>query len=85
MARPELLEVSPGWGGGKLNATSISLEPLNPAGLGSLVTNCWQSIRWTLASASGWSSGRGEALFAEETLAMLVDKEADSSSATRPG
>jgi predicted ATPase len=22
MARPELLEVSPGWGGGKLNATS---------------------------------------------------------------
>ena len=29
MARPELLEVSPGWGGGKLNATSISLEPLS--------------------------------------------------------
>ncbi len=28
VARPELLDVRPGWGGGKLNATSILLEPL---------------------------------------------------------
>ena len=28
MARPELLDTRPGWGGGKLNATSILLEPL---------------------------------------------------------
>ena len=28
VARPELLEVRPGWGGGKMNATSILLEPL---------------------------------------------------------
>jgi class 3 adenylate cyclase len=28
IARPELLDVRPGWGGGKLNATSILLEPL---------------------------------------------------------
>jgi class 3 adenylate cyclase/tetratricopeptide (TPR) repeat protein len=28
MARPELLDVRPGWGGGKLNATSVLLEPL---------------------------------------------------------
>ena len=27
-ARPELLEDRPGWGGGKLNATSVLLEPL---------------------------------------------------------
>ena len=39
MARPELLEASPGWGGGKLNATSISLEPLSASDLGSLVAN----------------------------------------------
>jgi class 3 adenylate cyclase len=29
IARPELLDVRPGWGGGKLNATSILLEPLS--------------------------------------------------------
>ena len=29
MARPELLDERPGWGGGKLNATSILLEPLS--------------------------------------------------------
>ena len=31
VARPELLDVRPGWGGGKLNATSILLEPLAEA------------------------------------------------------
>ena len=30
-ARPELLEQRPGWGGGKWNATSILLEPLDSA------------------------------------------------------
>ncbi len=29
MARPELLEVRPGWAGGKLNATTVLLEPLS--------------------------------------------------------
>jgi class 3 adenylate cyclase len=29
IARPELLDVRPGWGGGKLNATSVLLEPLD--------------------------------------------------------
>ena len=28
MARADLLDVRPGWGGGKLNAVSVSLEPL---------------------------------------------------------
>ncbi len=30
LARPELLEKRPGWGGGKLNATTVLLEPLRP-------------------------------------------------------
>jgi class 3 adenylate cyclase len=30
-ARPELLEERPGWGGGKLNATTLLLEPLGSA------------------------------------------------------
>ena len=31
LARPELLDKRPGWGGGKLNATTILLEPLTAA------------------------------------------------------
>jgi class 3 adenylate cyclase len=29
IARPELLDLRPGWGGGKVNATSVLLEPLD--------------------------------------------------------
>ena len=32
LARPELLERRPGWGGGKLNATTVLLEPLDGRG-----------------------------------------------------
>ena len=32
LARPELLELRPGWGGGKLNATTVLLEPLSAVG-----------------------------------------------------
>ena len=34
IARPELLDVRPGWAGGKLNATSVLLEPLPARGGG---------------------------------------------------
>ena len=30
MARPELLDLRTGWAGGKVNATSVLLEPLAP-------------------------------------------------------
>jgi hypothetical protein len=39
MARPELLDARPSWGGGKLNATSINLEPLTADETGTLVAN----------------------------------------------
>ena len=31
LARPELLDIRPGWGGGRVRATSIELEPLGPS------------------------------------------------------
>jgi class 3 adenylate cyclase/tetratricopeptide (TPR) repeat protein len=37
MARPELLERRPAWGGGKLNATTVLLEPLNAEEAGELI------------------------------------------------
>src|SRR5262245_49070763 len=39
IARPELLETRPGWGGDKLKATSIFLEPLSEAECRELITN----------------------------------------------
>ena len=31
LARPELLDIRPGWGGGRVRAAAIELEPLAPA------------------------------------------------------
>ena len=74
MARHELLDVSPGWGGGKLHATTAALEPLSSAEVGHLVENFLaggdldESLRRRVDEAAG-----GNPLFVEETLAMLVD------------
>ena len=39
LARPELLEVRPGWAGGQLNATTALLEPLSDHECGRLIAN----------------------------------------------
>ena len=74
MARPELLEARPGWGGGMLNAASILLEPLGADESRQLVENLL-----SYASPSGEAAARiahaceGNPLFAEELLAVLID------------
>ena len=39
MARPELLDIRPHWAGGKLNATTVLLEPLSESQCMELVSN----------------------------------------------
>jgi class 3 adenylate cyclase/tetratricopeptide (TPR) repeat protein len=74
IARPELLEVRPGWGGGKMNATSILLEPLPADEASTLVDNLLgradirQAARDRILEAA-----EGNPLFVEEMLAMLID------------
>ena len=74
MARPELLELRPAWGGGKLNATAINLEPLSKSECATLVENLLAIdtvdpvVRERVATAA-----EGHPLFAEEMIAMLVD------------
>jgi class 3 adenylate cyclase len=74
MARPELLDERPTWGGGKLNATSISLEPLSDAECGELIANLLgrtalpDEVRAHILAAA-----EGTPLFVEEMLAMLID------------
>ena len=75
MARPELLDDHPGWAGGKLNATSILLEPLNAEECGKLVANLLADdavdpvVRARIAAAA-----EGHPLYAEEITGLLVDE-----------
>jgi class 3 adenylate cyclase/tetratricopeptide (TPR) repeat protein len=75
VARTELLELRPGWGGGKLNATSILLEPLEADECGTLIENLLGDAsldgetRERIAEAS-----EGNPLFVEEMLAMVREQ-----------
>jgi predicted ATPase/class 3 adenylate cyclase len=74
VARPELLELRPGWGGGKVNATSILLEPLDDDDASSLVDNLLG--RADIPSAARdriLEAADGNPLFVEEMLGMLID------------
>jgi len=74
MARPELLELRPGWGGGKQNAAAITLEPLSTEECDALIANLLgaaeidEDTRRRITDAAG-----GTPLFVEEMLAKLID------------
>ena len=76
-ARPELLDRRPGWGGGMLNAVTISLEPLSDEGCAELIANVLDSADLPQGLAARIAaSAEGNPLFVEETLAMLIDDQA---------
>jgi predicted ATPase/class 3 adenylate cyclase len=74
MARPDLLDRRPGWGGGKLNATTIQLQPLEEHESERLIGNLLG--RTGLPEdvlAQIVASAEGNPLFVEEMLSMLID------------
>ncbi len=74
MARADLLDVRPGWGGGKLNAATVSLEPLTEDQARALVANLLGSADLPIELAEGIvERAEGNPLFVEETFAMLID------------
>jgi class 3 adenylate cyclase/tetratricopeptide (TPR) repeat protein len=74
MARPELLDVRSGWGGGKLNAATVSLEPLSAVQAGQLIANLLGSAELPAEVAERIvETAEGNPLFVEETLGMLID------------
>ena len=69
MARPELLDHRPGWGGGKVNATTVLLEALGPDETERLIAslgNVDERLRAQIREAS-----EGNPFFVEEMVAML--------------
>ena len=75
IARPELLDARPQWGGGKLNATTILLEPLGAADATELIANLVDDaeVAKTVQERIG-DTAEGNPLFVEELVAMLVDQ-----------
>ena len=74
MARPELLDTRPSWSGGKLNASTISLESLSDTECEALIGNLLGSEELTGAVRDRISSAaEGNPLFVEEMLSVLVD------------
>jgi predicted ATPase/class 3 adenylate cyclase len=74
IARPELLDKRPAWGGDKLKATSIFLDPLSEAECRELITNLLDRAPLPPGAESRIAgAAEGNPLFAEEFVAMLVD------------
>jgi class 3 adenylate cyclase/tetratricopeptide (TPR) repeat protein len=74
IARPELVEQRPSWGGGKLNSTTILLEPLSESESRQLIANLLDGAPVAAeAEARITSAAEGNPLFTEELVAMLVD------------
>ena len=88
MARPELLEARPGWGRGKLKATTVLLEPLPETDARSLMGHLVGPARLGESTVARiLALAEGNPLFVEEVVAMLIDdgvlssREGDGSSA----
>jgi class 3 adenylate cyclase/tetratricopeptide (TPR) repeat protein len=73
VARPDLLDSRSGWGGGKLNATTILLEPLSESDAEALIDNLLvggelpEALRERITS-----SAEGNPLFVEQMLALIA-------------
>ncbi|MDX6493333.1 MAG: hypothetical protein QOH02_1268, partial [Gaiellaceae bacterium] len=77
-ARPELLDVRPGWSGGKLNATTVLLEPLSGPETDALISELLGSAQ--LADdlrAKIREAAEGNPLYVEEMLAMVQESGGD--------
>ncbi|HEU4759472.1 MAG TPA: tetratricopeptide repeat protein, partial [Dehalococcoidia bacterium] len=76
LARPELLVLRPGWGGGQRNYTSLFLEPLAEADTHALIESLLSSTDVPHEVQEVIGRTGGNPLFIEETLRMLLERRA---------
>jgi class 3 adenylate cyclase/tetratricopeptide (TPR) repeat protein len=76
-ARPELLEERPVWGGGKLNATTMMLEPLGTAECEALLIELSDGLD-PAARARVVTASEGNPLFLEEMSALARQTGSDA-------
>jgi class 3 adenylate cyclase/tetratricopeptide (TPR) repeat protein len=74
-ARPELLDRRPGWGGGKRNASTLSIPPLSQEETAQLLASLLeQALLPAEIQASVLARAEGNPLYAEEYVRMLQDR-----------
>lgn len=74
LARPDFLEGRPGWGGGKVNAASLVLEPLTPDETRELVAKLLDLDSLTDEVRSAViERAEGNPLYIEEFIRLLID------------
>jgi len=89
LARPELLEQRPGWGGGRVRSTAIELEPLSDEESALLVEKLLSQLAGgsgeplTAPSKEVLERAEGNPLFVEETIRMLVESGSGNGAADR--
>jgi DNA-binding SARP family transcriptional activator/tetratricopeptide (TPR) repeat protein len=73
LARSELLELRPTWGGGKLNASSLLLEPLSPSECAIVIGHAGGAALGDAVAARIADAAEGNPLFIEQMVAMALE------------
>jgi class 3 adenylate cyclase/tetratricopeptide (TPR) repeat protein len=74
LARPELLDVRPTWGGGRVRATTLELEPLQAEESAALVEALTRELDLPVDTEAVLMKTEGNPLFLEETVRMLAER-----------
>src|SRR5439155_17652815 len=74
LARPELLDVRPTWGGGRVRATTLELEPLQAEESALLVAALTSELELPVDAETVLAKTEGNPLFMEETVRMLAER-----------
>lgn len=73
LARPELLDRRPGWGGGRRNFVSLTLEPLDESAMTQLLTHLLESPSSELVS-SVQRRAEGNPFYASEIVRSVLER-----------
>jgi class 3 adenylate cyclase/tetratricopeptide (TPR) repeat protein len=84
VARTELLDIRPGWAGGKVNATSLLLEPLGEEDCATLMEYLGEGRLDDALRARITAASAGNPLYVEEMLAMVREHGGDGEVAIPP-
>jgi class 3 adenylate cyclase/ATP/maltotriose-dependent transcriptional regulator MalT len=74
LARAELLDVRPTWGGGRVRSTALELEPLQPEESAELVEALTAELDLPVDIDAVLAKTEGNPLFVEETIRMLAER-----------
>jgi class 3 adenylate cyclase/tetratricopeptide (TPR) repeat protein len=74
LARPELIDVRPVWGGGRMRAVTLELEALPDEESGALVAALAEEVGVRVDAAAVLAKAEGNPLFVEETIRALAEQ-----------